>query len=217
MVLMDVATGQLLVYASHVDKGPARDLCAEATAPSARASSRSSPPRPWSRTRTSGPTRRQCYSGGESAHQRGRPRRRSRSATAGARRSPGAMGRSINTVFARLASEHLAPPQLEAMARRFGYGEAAAFDVPVQPSALHMPSEPLEFARTAAGFWNTTLSPHPGRRDERHRRARAARRSGRASSTTVVSSAGAGALVGPRRPASPRRGVARDRRRPGRR
>jgi cell division protein FtsI/penicillin-binding protein 2 len=45
------------------------------------------------------------------------------------------------------------------MARRFGYGQALAFDVPVQPSALHVPTEPLEFARTAAGFWNTTLSP----------------------------------------------------------
>ena len=69
------------------------------------------------------------------------------------------MGRSINTVFARLAKQHLAPSQLEAMARRFGYGQPFSFDVPVQPSALHMPAEPLEFARTAAGFWNTTLSP----------------------------------------------------------
>jgi cell division protein FtsI/penicillin-binding protein 2 len=69
------------------------------------------------------------------------------------------MGRSINTIFARLAKEDLTPPKLEAMARRFGYGRAPAFDVPVQPSALHVPVEPLEFARTAAGFWNTTLSP----------------------------------------------------------
>ena len=69
------------------------------------------------------------------------------------------MGRSINTVFARLASEHLAPPQLDAMARRFGYGQGVPFDVPVQPSAIHVPTEPLEFARTAAGFWNSTLSP----------------------------------------------------------
>jgi cell division protein FtsI/penicillin-binding protein 2 len=69
------------------------------------------------------------------------------------------MGRSINTVFARLAKEDLTPPKLEAMARRFGYGRGIAFDVPVQPSALHIPAEPLDFARTAAGFWNTTLSP----------------------------------------------------------
>ena len=69
------------------------------------------------------------------------------------------MGRSINAVFARLAKERLSPDQLEAMARRFGYGQSLAFDVPVQPSALHVPKDPLEFARTAAGFWNSTLSP----------------------------------------------------------
>jgi cell division protein FtsI/penicillin-binding protein 2 len=62
-------------------------------------------------------------------------------------------------VFARLASERLTPRQLDAMARRFGYGQPLSFDVPVQSSAVHMPDEPLEFARTAAGFWNTTLSP----------------------------------------------------------
>src|SRR5262249_10507312 len=44
-------------------------------------------------------------------------------------------------------------------ARRFGYGQPLSFDVPVQPSSLRIPPEPLEFARTAAGFWNTTLSP----------------------------------------------------------
>ena len=71
----------------------------------------------------------------------------------------GAMGRSLNTIFARLASRHLRPQQLEAMARRFGFGEPVPFDVPVQPSAVRIPEEPLEFARTAAGFWNTTLSP----------------------------------------------------------
>jgi cell division protein FtsI/penicillin-binding protein 2 len=69
------------------------------------------------------------------------------------------MGRSINTVFARLAKEHLTPAQLDSMAHRFGYGDALAFDVPVQPGGLHIPVESLEFARTAAGFWNSTLSP----------------------------------------------------------
>jgi peptidoglycan glycosyltransferase len=69
------------------------------------------------------------------------------------------MGRSINTVFARLAKERLAPAQLESMARRFGYGQPLGFDVPIQPNALTVPAEPLEFARTAAGFWNTSLSP----------------------------------------------------------
>jgi peptidoglycan glycosyltransferase len=157
LVVMDVATGHLLVYASHVDGGPSRDLCAEATAPSASVfkivtaaalieDAHLAPDTP------------QCYSGGESRINSidliDDPRRDRWCTTLA-----GAMGRSINTVFARLASEHLEPLQLEAMARRLGYGQGVPFDVPVQASALHVPTEPLEFARTAAGFWNTTLSP----------------------------------------------------------
>ena len=40
VVMMDVETGKVIAYASHVDKGPKRDLAVEATAPQ-RASSRS--------------------------------------------------------------------------------------------------------------------------------------------------------------------------------
>jgi cell division protein FtsI/penicillin-binding protein 2 len=157
VVLMDVATGRLLVYASHIDKGPARDLCAEATAPSASVFKIVTAAALVEDAHL-GPDTKQCYSGGEqrinSADLVDDPQRDRWCTTLA-----GAMGRSINTVFARLAREHLEPRQLEAMARRFGYGQAPSFDVPVQPSALHVPAEPLDFARTAAGFWNTTLSP----------------------------------------------------------
>ncbi len=157
VVLMDVATGRLVVYASHVDHGPARDLCAEATAPSASlfkivtASA-------LVEDAHLGPDTKECYSGGEQrigASDLVPHAQRDRWCTTLA----GALGRSINTVFARLATEHLAPSQLEAMARRLVYGQELSFDVPVQTSAVHMPTTPLEFARTAAGFWNTTLSP----------------------------------------------------------
>jgi peptidoglycan glycosyltransferase len=157
VVVMDVATGKLLAYASHVDKGPPRDLCAEASAPSASVFKIVTAAALVEDAHLGRDTR-QCYSGGESRINAidlvDDPQRDRWCTTLG-----GAMGRSINTVFARLASEHLAPPQLEAMARRFGYGQGVPFDVPVQASALRMPSEPLEFARTAAGFWNTTMSP----------------------------------------------------------
>jgi len=157
IVLMDVATGKLLVYASHVEKGPQRDLCAEATAPSASVFKIVTAAALVEDAHL-GPDTKQCYSGGEqriNTVDLVDDPQRDRWCTTLA----GAMGRSINTVFARLARQHLAPAQLEGMARRFGYGQPFAFDVPVQPSALRMPSEPLEFARTAAGFWNTTLSP----------------------------------------------------------
>jgi cell division protein FtsI/penicillin-binding protein 2 len=157
VVLMDVATGRLLVYASHVDKGPPRDLCSEATAPSASVFKVVTAAALVEDAHLGAETK-QCYSGGEqrinSVDLVDDPQRDRWCVTLA-----GAMGRSINTVFARLAKGHLSPPQLETMARRFGYGQPLSFDVPVQPSSLRMPAEPLEFARTAAGFWNTTLSP----------------------------------------------------------
>jgi peptidoglycan glycosyltransferase len=154
---MDVATGRLLAYASHVERGPTRDLCAEASAPSASVFKIVTAAALVEDAHLDADTK-QCYCGGEqritSVDLVDDPHRDRWCTTLG-----GAMGRSINTVFARLAKEHLTPSQLEAMARRFGYGEPVAFDVPVQPNELHVPSEPLDFARTAAGFWNTTLSP----------------------------------------------------------
>ncbi len=157
VVLMDVASGRLLAYASHVEGQPARDLCVEATAPSASVFKIVTAAALVEEAHV-GPDTKRCYSGGEQrigASDLVEDPQRDRWCTTLA----GAMGRSINTVFARLAKEDLTPPKLEAMARRFGYGRPIPFDVPVQPSGLHVPVEPLEFARTAAGFWNTTLSP----------------------------------------------------------
>jgi cell division protein FtsI/penicillin-binding protein 2 len=157
VVLMEVATGRLLVYASHAADGPKRDLCSEALAPSASVFKIVTAAALVEDAHL-GPETMQCYSGGE---QRISPidliddPRRDKWCTTLA----GALGRSINAVFARLAERHLAPEQLDAMARKFGYGQPLPFDVPVQPSAVHVPTESLEFARTAAGFWNTTLSP----------------------------------------------------------
>lgn len=157
VVLMDIATGHLLVYANHVEQGPARDLCAEASAPSASVFKIVTAAALVEDAHLGADTK-ECYSGGEQrigmSDLTPDPARDRWCATLA-----GAMGRSINTIFARLAKEHLAPQDLEVMARRFGYGDALPFDVPVQASALHVPSESLEFARTAAGFWNTTMSP----------------------------------------------------------
>jgi cell division protein FtsI/penicillin-binding protein 2 len=158
VVLLDVVTGRVLVYASHVERGASRDLCAEATAPSASVFKIVTAAALVEDSHL-GPDTKQCYAGGGeqriNAIDLVEDPARDRWCTTLA----GAMGRSVNTVFARLAKEHLTPAQLESMARRFGYGDALAFDVPVQPGGLHIPGEPLEFARTAAGFWNTTLSP----------------------------------------------------------
>jgi cell division protein FtsI/penicillin-binding protein 2 len=157
VVLMDVQTGKVLVYASHLEKGPHRDLCVEATAPAAsvfKVVTGSSLVENASLT----PDHKECYSGGEQRlhdHDLVRDPKRDRWCTTLA----GAMGRSVNTVFARLALEKLPPKKLEETARSLGFGAPLPFDVPVQASALAFPEDNLGYARTAAGFWNTTLSP----------------------------------------------------------
>jgi penicillin-binding protein A len=157
VVLLDTAGGRVLVWASHVEKGPARDLCVEATAPAASVFKIVTGS---ALIETAGltPDARQCYAGGESRitalDLSDDPKRDRWCATLGE-----AMGRSLNTVFARLALKNLTPLDLAGMAGAFGFGETVPFDVPVAANGLRIPEDKLGFARTAAGFWNTTMSP----------------------------------------------------------
>jgi penicillin-binding protein A len=73
-----------------------------------------------------------------------------------------AMGGSINAVFAKLADRHLNAQTLERYASAFGFGRALPFDARAQTSRAEIPSDRLEFARTAAGFWHTRMSPLHG-------------------------------------------------------
>lgn len=160
IVLTDVKTGRVLVWASQLDRGPARDLCTEATAPAASVF----------KVITGsalvegaglGPQTTQCYSGGQSRLDASditdNPKRDRWCATLSE-----AMGRSLNAVFAKLAIKHLTPSRVTAAAKTFGFGEPIPFDVPVMPSKVNIPEDRLGFGRTAAGFWNTTLSPLGG-------------------------------------------------------
>jgi cell division protein FtsI/penicillin-binding protein 2 len=73
------------------------------------------------------------------------------------------IGKSQNAILAKLAIRHLSPWQLERTGHALGFEEPLAFDLPVEPSHLDVPAgNPLEFARTAAGFWHSTLSPMHG-------------------------------------------------------
>ena len=73
-----------------------------------------------------------------------------------------AMGRSANIVFGRLALRHLTPGRLTEVAERFGFNVRIPFELPVDVSRVFLPEEPLEFARAAAGFRYSTLSPLHG-------------------------------------------------------
>jgi len=73
------------------------------------------------------------------------------------------LGKSQNAIIAKFATRNLTPDKLERMAHAFGFGETIPFDVPLESSHIDVPADDhLEFARTAAGFWHSTLSPMHG-------------------------------------------------------
>jgi peptidoglycan glycosyltransferase len=156
VVMTDVKTGKVLVWASVVEDGPARDIAAEAAAPSASVFKII--------TGTTlvengvGIGTRQCYSGGEHqlrASDLVDDRRRDKWCATMTQ----AMGRSLNAVFARLALKNLDRDKISGVAGRYGYNQELPFDVKIAPSTLTFPGDDLGFARTAAGFWSSTLSP----------------------------------------------------------
>jgi len=72
------------------------------------------------------------------------------------------LGKSQNAIIAKLATNHLHPEQLERTAFAFGFGQELDFDAALEPSEVEIPRDPLEFARAAAGFWHSSLSPLHG-------------------------------------------------------
>lgn len=157
-VLMDAKTGNLLVYASQVREGDPFDVNLKAEAPAASifkivtAASLLETPSLNAQTE-------QCYRGGGqsriSALDLHEDPNRDHVCASMAR----ALGRSLNVVFARLAQRYLSPRGLTETANAFGFGAPIPFDVPSEAPRIDLPSDPLEFARAAAGFWHTTLSP----------------------------------------------------------
>lgn len=157
VVALSPKTGEVIAYASHVEGKAKFDVNARAEAPAA---SVFKVVTGSALVERGGLTHRteQCYRGGRSKiladELREDPQRDKWCATLGI-----AMGRSLNVVFGRLAQKHLTPEDLTKMGGAFGFGAAVPFDVPNDAPLIDVPSDPVEFARTAAGFWNTTLSP----------------------------------------------------------
>ncbi len=160
VVMMDVHTGKLLVYSSHVNKGDSFDVNARSEAPAASVFKVVTGAALVEKAGLNAATE-QCYHGGKSvvssAELEDNPEKDKWCASLAA-----AMGRSLNVVFARLAKKHLSVEQLTETAGAFGFGVPVPFDVINEPARIRLPEDPVEFARSAAGFWHTTLSPLSG-------------------------------------------------------
>lgn len=159
VVAMEPSSGRVLAYVSHSSASPdAGDLALDPTPPTASVF----------KVITSAalvdagvqPRTRVCYTGGGSRltawHLEDRPQE------ANCHTLAEAMGYSTNAIFAKLADRHLDGPTLERYAAAFGFGHALPFDVPTRPSPAEVPSDRLERARTAAGFWHMHMSPLHG-------------------------------------------------------
>lgn len=156
-VAIEPDSGRVLAYVSHSSQNPkAGDLVLDPTPPAASVF----------KVITSAallddgvrPDQKICYSGGfRSIYMRDLeddPRRDSACVDLA-----GALGRSVNTVFAKLADRRLSPATLRRYAEAFGFGHALPFDVRTKASPSEVPKDRLEFARTAAGFWHMHMSP----------------------------------------------------------
>lgn len=157
-VLMDVKSGEVLVYASQVREGTAFDVNVRAEAPAASVFKLITAAALLETPTLNGHTE-QCYRGGGQSRIRAADlvedsKRDQVCATLGT-----ALGRSLNIVFGRMAQRYLTPRALTQTAEAFGFGSPTPFDVPSEAPSLDMPADPLEFARAAAGFWHSTLSP----------------------------------------------------------
>lgn len=70
-----------------------------------------------------------------------------------------ALGFSRNAVFAQLATHHLTRRDLLTRAEALGFNQLLPFDAAVSVGSLDLPYNDLEFARAAAGFIGSDLTP----------------------------------------------------------
>jgi cell division protein FtsI/penicillin-binding protein 2 len=160
VVALEPASGRVLAYVSHSSAEPnGPDQALNASAPAASVFKVVTA----SALLNEGfsPTRSICYHGGSRLLTMGELVDNPRLDTACASLA-GALGFSINAVFGKLALKYLDAKKLARQASAFGFGETLPFDVPTERSALDVPTDKVEFARAAAGFWHSHMSPLHG-------------------------------------------------------
>ncbi|MEZ4449454.1 MAG: penicillin-binding transpeptidase domain-containing protein [Nannocystaceae bacterium] len=73
-----------------------------------------------------------------------------------------AIAHSHNVVMAKLAQRHLDSQTLLDAAKALGFERDLPFEFPIDRSPAHIPAEPRERAKVAAGFWQVDMSPIQG-------------------------------------------------------
>jgi len=158
MVALDPTTGELLAYAEHAEGKPeTRHLPVQANGPAASifklvttTALLESGLEPTSTICTRGGLRKLTLN-----HLRADPKRDTRCETLAE-----AFGNSTNAAFARWSDERLDASKLREVGSRFLFGRRIPFVYGVSVSAPIIPSgSRLGFARSAAGFSRTSLSP----------------------------------------------------------
>lgn len=104
------------------------------------------------------PSTRACFSGGLHGIEDGMltddPARDTRCETLSS-----AVAHSYNLVIAKLAHKHLEQQALVDVAHSLLFETQIPFEYTIERSPAHIPADPLERAKVAAGFWNVDLSP----------------------------------------------------------
>lgn len=156
-IAVDVASGKVLALSSYRRKGAPAGNPLTAPAPSASLFKLVTTAALFEHTDTDLTTR-VCFSGGE----RSIERRHLEAPDGGdARCAPfrSALGHSWNAVYAQLATQRLMRDQLLQTAEQIGFNTALPSDVETTLGELEVPYNDLEFARTAAGFQGSSLTP----------------------------------------------------------
>jgi len=73
-----------------------------------------------------------------------------------------AVAHSYNLVIGKLALKHVGQEHLAKIAHTFLFETDIPFEFNVERSPAHIPSDPIERAKVAAGFWNIDMSPIHG-------------------------------------------------------